>query len=108
MGYLFPKAELGGHPWEAAETYERCAPITNVTEIVTPLLIIHSEEDYRCPIEQGEQLFAALKVLGREVEMVRFVGESHGLSRGGRPKNREERLKRILDWFARHGGPRAR
>ena len=55
-----------------------------------------------CPIEQAEQLFTALKVLGREVELIRFEGEPHGLSRGGRPQNRAERLRRIMAWFDKY------
>jgi dipeptidyl aminopeptidase/acylaminoacyl peptidase len=47
-------------------------------------------------------MYCTLKYLGKEVEMVQFRGESHGLSRGGRPQNRAERLRRILDWFQRH------
>jgi dipeptidyl aminopeptidase/acylaminoacyl peptidase len=68
----------------------------------TPLLILHSEQDLRCGIEQAEQLFTALKYLGREVLFVRFEGQSHGLSRGGHPKLRQERLRHGLDWFAKH------
>ena len=79
----------------------RQSPYTFAKNIHTPLLIEHEEEDHRCPIEQAEQLFTALKLLGREVEMVRFEGESHGLSRGGRPQNRAERLRRIAGWFDR-------
>jgi dipeptidyl aminopeptidase/acylaminoacyl peptidase len=67
--------------------------------MTTPLLIIHSEEDYRCPIEQSEQLFVSLKMLQRTVEFVRFPGESHGLSRMGKPVHRVERLQAILGWF---------
>ena len=70
--------------------------------IRTPLLIIHSEQDLRCPIAQAEELFTGLKLLGRTTEFVRFEGESHGLSRGGAPMNRVERLNRILDWFRRY------
>ena len=104
IGYEFPPSEIGGMPWENPEEYARCSPLTHAQNIRTPLLIVHSESDLRCPIEQAEQLFATLKILGREVEMVRFVGESHGLSRGGRPQNRAERLRRILGWFKAHGG----
>jgi dipeptidyl aminopeptidase/acylaminoacyl peptidase len=104
IGWSFGQAEFDGTPWDEPERYERCSPLTYADRVETPLLILHSESDLRCPIEQGEQLFVKLKVLGKEVEMVRFVGESHGLSRGGRPQNRAERLRRILDWFKRHGG----
>jgi dipeptidyl aminopeptidase/acylaminoacyl peptidase len=93
--------EFGGTPWKNVDELRRQSPITYVTNIRTPLLIEHEEDDLRCPIEQAEQLFTALRVLGREVEFVRFEGESHGLSRGGRPLNRAERLRRIIGWFDR-------
>ncbi len=91
-------------PWDDPERYMRSSPITYVKNIHTPLLIIHSENDLRCGIEQSEQLFAALKYLGREVLFVRFEGQSHGLSRGGHPHSRVERLKHIQKWFADHLG----
>jgi dipeptidyl aminopeptidase/acylaminoacyl peptidase len=103
MGYFF-NWEFGGSPWEAEKRYRRMSPITYAGEIETPLLIIHSEEDHRCPIAQAEELFVRMKMENKEVEMLRFAGESHGLSRGGRPQNRAERLRAILDWFKRHGG----
>jgi dipeptidyl aminopeptidase/acylaminoacyl peptidase len=70
--------------------------------VTTPTLIVHSERDDRCPIEQGEQLFAALVANGVEVEMLRFPGGSHELSRSGKPKHRRERFEAILDWHDRH------
>ncbi|MBN2448683.1 MAG: S9 family peptidase, partial [Phycisphaerae bacterium] len=93
---------FGGKPWEKMKEYRRQSPLTFVKNIKTPLLVIHSEQDLRCGIEQAEQLFTSLKVMGRETEMVRFEGESHGLSRGGRPQNRAERLRRIVGWFNKH------
>ncbi|MFP4636704.1 MAG: alpha/beta hydrolase family protein, partial [Nitriliruptoraceae bacterium] len=57
---------------------------------------------WRCPIEQGEQLFVALKRAGTEAEMVRFPNESHELSRSGAPKHRLERFEVVLDWHARY------
>ena len=102
IGFHFGEYEIGAIPWEDGETYVRLSPITYVRDMKTPLLIIHSEQDYRCPIEQGEQLFVALKKLGQEVEMVRFPNESHGLSRGGKPKHRVERLQHLIGWFDRH------
>ncbi len=94
--------EFGGSPWKNWERLRRQSPLTHVANIRTPLLIEHEEQDHRCPIEQGEQLFSCLKALGRKVEMIRFEGESHGLSRGGRPQNRAERLRRIVGWFDEH------
>ena len=94
--------EVGCMPWKDPRRFRRTSPHATVTKIRTPLLIIHSEQDLRCPIGQAEEMFTTLKYLGREVELVRFGGESHGLSRGGRPQNRAERLRRIIDWFKRH------
>jgi dipeptidyl aminopeptidase/acylaminoacyl peptidase len=84
--------------------YIERSPLTYAKNIVTPLLIIHSEEDLRCPIEQAEQLFVALKKLRREVRFVRFPGENHELSRSGKPRHRLERFRHILDWFGGHLG----
>jgi dipeptidyl aminopeptidase/acylaminoacyl peptidase len=91
--------EFNSYPWDGTDLYRRLSPLTYVKEIRTPLLIIHSEQDLRCSIEQAEQLFCALKVLRRRVEFIRFPEEPHGLSRHGRPDRRVERLKRIVGWF---------
>jgi dipeptidyl aminopeptidase/acylaminoacyl peptidase len=102
LGWTFADDELDTTPWEDLEKYMRMSPITYVKNIHAPLLIIHSEQDLRCNIEQAEQLFAALKYMGREVLFVRFEAQSHGMSRGGHPKLRVERLKHILSWFEKH------
>ncbi|HXL36891.1 MAG TPA: S9 family peptidase [Ktedonobacteraceae bacterium] len=102
FGWTFADDELDTTPWDDLDRYLRMSPITYVKNIHTPLLIIHSEQDLRCSIEQAEQLFASLKYLGREVLFVRFEGQSHGLSRGGHPKLRAERLQHILDWFGKY------
>ena len=70
--------------------------------IRTPLLIIHSEQDLRCPIEQGEHLFTLLRLMGRETEMLRFPAECHELSRSGSPRHRVQRFEAILEWFGRY------
>jgi dipeptidyl aminopeptidase/acylaminoacyl peptidase len=102
IGFFFGEYQFGGNPWENRELLMKYSPISYVTEMKTPLLIVHSEEDYRCPIEQAEQLFISLKRLGREVELVRFPGENHNLSRNGKPRHRIERLEHIVGWFDRH------
>jgi dipeptidyl aminopeptidase/acylaminoacyl peptidase len=99
IGSTFGDYETGGTPWANTEQFIKMSPIAYVDKMTTPLLIIHSEEDYRCPIEQSEQLFVSLKMLQRTVEFVRFPGESHGLSRMGKPVHRVERLQAILGWF---------
>jgi len=102
IGWTFGKTELGGVPWEMEEVFMEKSPIRHVANVKTPTLIIHSEEDYRCPMEQAEQLFTALKVLGVDTEFIRFPGESHELSRGGKPKHRRERLEHIVRWFKKY------
>ena len=71
------------------------------------MLILHSENDLRCPPEQADQLFVALRLLGREVEYWRFPEEGHELSRAGSPRHRIQSAELILDFFARHLGGRA-
>jgi dipeptidyl aminopeptidase/acylaminoacyl peptidase len=101
IGFRFHHT-LGAYPWEDPEAYRRQSPLTYAKNIRTPLLILHNEGDLRCNIEQAENLFATLKILGRKVEFVRFPGEPHGLSRGGRPDRRVARLEKIVTWFERH------
>lgn len=100
-GFLF-HYEFGGHPWTAEAEYKRMSPLTYAEKIRTPLLILHNENDLRCAIEQAENLFATLKVLGRRVEFVRFPEEPHGMSRMGRPDRRLMRLEKIVGWFKRY------
>jgi dipeptidyl aminopeptidase/acylaminoacyl peptidase len=72
------------------------------------MLIIHSEEDYRCPINQAEELWVTLRLLGRDVTFYRFPGENHELSRSGSPVHRKQRAEILLDFFAEHLVPSAR
>jgi dipeptidyl aminopeptidase/acylaminoacyl peptidase len=89
-------------PWENLDKLMQHSPITYVANMRTPLLILHSENDLRCSIGEAEQLYAALKYLGREVKMVRFAGQSHDLSRNGHPRSRVLRLRHIVDWLSDH------
>jgi dipeptidyl aminopeptidase/acylaminoacyl peptidase len=97
----FFKGEIGSHIYEDFDAWVRMSPATYAKDISTPLLILHSENDLRCPIEQAEHLFHTLRMLRKEVEFIRFPAESHELSRSGAPVHRVMRLEVILDWFAR-------
>jgi dipeptidyl aminopeptidase/acylaminoacyl peptidase len=99
---LWGELELGPGPWSDPDELWRRSPIRYVESISTPLLLIHGEMDLRCAVSQAEELFGALRLLGREVELLRFPGESHDLSRSGRPDRRLERLRRVTGWFASH------
>jgi dipeptidyl aminopeptidase/acylaminoacyl peptidase len=86
----------------------RQSPLTYADKIDTPLLIIHSENDWRCPIEQAQRLYVALRRRDADVEMLIFPGEGHELSRSGLPSHRIARFDAIIDWFGRYLQPGAR
>jgi dipeptidyl aminopeptidase/acylaminoacyl peptidase len=89
-------------PYENLELFWKHSPIAYIGNARTPTLVIHSENDLRCPIEQSEQVFVALKRKGVDTEFVRFPEEFHGLSRNGRTDRRIVRLKHILRWFDKY------
>lgn len=78
------------------------SPIKYVDKAKTPTLFIHADEDYRCPLEQGIQMYAKLKLNGVDTRMVVFHHENHELSRSGKPKARVKRLTEIKNWFDKH------
>jgi dipeptidyl aminopeptidase/acylaminoacyl peptidase len=103
IGWHFWEHEMGdATPWRDEVKLVFRSPLTYVRNVKTPLLILHAERDLRCPIEQAEQLFAALKVLGKEAVFVRFAEDNHDLTRGGKPTHRVEHCRRIADWFDVH------
>lgn len=102
IGVSFLETQSGALPWENLQWYSEHSPLTYAQHITTPLLILHAEDDLRCPIEQAEQLFAVLKRLRQEVLFVRFPDENHEMSRAGTPRHRLERYRYLLDWFARY------
>jgi dipeptidyl aminopeptidase/acylaminoacyl peptidase len=89
-------------PWEGLENLWRQSPIAYIGQAKTPTLVIHSEKDMRCDLEQGLQLYVALKTLGVPTELILFPEESHGLSRGGRTDRRVVRLQHIARWFDKY------
>ncbi|MEX0690856.1 MAG: S9 family peptidase [Gemmatimonadales bacterium] len=89
-----------GSPWEARDTFRRLSPLSYVEHVTAPTLIIHSENDYRTPIPEGEMWFKYLMRNGVPTELVRYPRSSHGLSRTGEPWLLVDRLERIRSWFA--------
>ena len=96
------RIEHGPDPVENPEEYLRMSPVRLARDIDIPVLIVHSEDDIRCPMIQAEELFITLRLLGKPVEFWRFPGEDHELSRSGSPLHRRQRFEIILDWFERH------
>jgi dipeptidyl aminopeptidase/acylaminoacyl peptidase len=88
-------------PWEDPGFYMERSPAVYVERVRTPLLLLHGDEDYRCNLEQAEQMYRALKRLGKAVEMVVFLGESHSIGRRN-PANRVERMRQIRRWFRKY------
>ncbi len=101
-GPNFGHYELDAQPWTDPELYREMSPLTYATDIHTPLLIQHAEQDLRCPITQAEQLFSVLRSLKRPVRLMRTPGESHELTRSGTPYRRIENIERISDWFVHY------
>jgi dipeptidyl aminopeptidase/acylaminoacyl peptidase len=104
IGSWFTERTIGATIEGDPEEVRRQSPLTYAADIAAPTLILHSEEDWRCPIEQAEQLFAAIRRNGGRATLVRFPGENHELSRSGRPSHRIERFEIIHEFFARHLG----
>lgn len=96
IGPMFTEQEIGGDVMHDMEKLWRHSPLAFARQVETPLLLIHGENDLRCPIEQAEQFYTCLKRLGREVELVRVPNASHDLSRSGKPKLRLARLDAIF------------
>ncbi len=101
---IWGSLELGPPPYPDLDELWRRSPIRYVQNIRTPLLLTCGEMDLRCAISQSEEMFGAMRLLGKTVELVRFPEESHDISRGGRPDRRVERLRRIAAWFERFLG----
>ena len=101
IGFMQPESISGAKTYWGEELVEQMkhSPLYYAGNVKTPCLIIHSEQDYRCPMAEGEQWFTALKLNNVPTELIRFPNENHELSRGGKPKHREERLEHILRWF---------
>lgn len=99
IGYYFAKDQTGADPWDNLEKMWNQSPIKYAKNVKTPTMFIHSDEDYRCPLEQGLQMYTRIKENGVDTKMYIFHGENHELSRSGKPKARIKRLEAIKKWF---------
>lgn len=98
IGSFFGSNYVGTDPQELAAQ----SPMAQVSQVRTPTLVIHSERDLRCPLEQGQRWFAGLQAQGVESELLIFPGETHELTRSGSPRHRRERFEAVLEWWDRH------
>ena len=104
IGPDFSEDQCGASLWPDAEKFWQHSPMKYADKVKTPTLFIHSLEDYRCPVDQGYQMYSALAAHGVESRLVLFRGENHELSRSGKPKHRLRRLNEITGWFHAHRG----
>jgi dipeptidyl aminopeptidase/acylaminoacyl peptidase len=102
IGYFFGEDQILATPWANQEKLWEHSPLKYAHRVKTPMLVLHSEEDYRCWLTEGLQMFTALKYHGVEARMCMFRGENHELSRSGKPKHRLRRLQEITEWFNKY------
>lgn len=102
IGHIFTKFEQSVLTKEDAKKLWFHSPLNYAANCSTPTMFVHADQDYRCNIAEGIQMFTALKLLGVETRMLMVKGETHELSRSGRPRNRILRMKEILNWMDQH------
>lgn len=102
IGYYFATDQTASDMWNDLDKMWDQSPIKYAPKVTTPTLFIHSDEDYRCPLEQGMQMYTRIKENGTDTKMYIFHGENHELSRSGKPKGRIKRLEAIKEWFDKY------
>ena len=102
IGYRFAVDQCDGNPFDDFEKLWAHSPLRYAANVKTPTLFIHSDEDYRCPLAEGLQMYTALADFGIPTRLCMFHGENHELSRSGKPKHRVRRLSEITDWFEKY------
>lgn len=102
IGYYFAPDQTASDMWTDLNKMWDQSPIKYAPNVTTPTLFIHSDEDYRCPLEQGLQMYTKIKENGTDTKMYIFHGENHELSRSGKPKGRIKRLRAIKEWFDKY------
>ncbi|MDL2248406.1 S9 family peptidase, partial [Tyzzerella sp. OttesenSCG-928-J15] len=102
IGYYFGTDQMMAGAWDNVEKLWWHSPLKYLDKAKTPTLVIHSDEDYRCWIPEGYQVFTALKIHGVDTRMCVFHGENHELSRSGKPEHRMRRLKEITEWMDKY------
>lgn len=102
IGYTMNRLQLGAYPWEDFDKVWKMSPLCYAHRVKTPTLFLQSDEDYRCWMGDALQMFSAVKRNGTPARFVLFHGESHELSRSGKPHNRVTRLKEMMDWYRKY------
>ena len=106
VGFHSVTDKNGGDIYHAMDLLWEQSPLKYAPNVTTPSLFLHSDEDYRCPLEQGVQMYTAVSLTGTDTRLVVFKGENHSLSRSGKPRNRIRRLEEMLSWFDKYTAPK--
>ena len=102
VGFTSVTDKNGGDIYHSMGLLWEQSPLKYAPKVTTPSLFLHSDEDYRCPLEQGVQMYTAVSLTGTDTRLVVFKGENHSLSRSGKPQNRIRRLEEMLNWFDKY------
>ncbi len=102
IGYTFTQSNIGTNAWKNNQLLWEQSPLKYADQVKTPTLFLHSDEDYRCWLAEGLQMYYALQYFEIPSRMVIFKGENHELSRSGKPLNRIKRLAEITGWFDKY------
>ncbi|WP_438348138.1 S9 family peptidase [Paenibacillus sp. FA6] len=99
IGISYTEGIVGANPWEDPELLWSKSPLAHAHNIETPLLILHGEEDFRCPVGQADELYTALKRLGKRTCLIRYPGSNHSLLKSGKPSLRVDSFEQVITWF---------
>lgn len=104
IGFYFNPEELATDLFDegGAAAYWQASPLAYAPQVTTPIRLLHGEWDMRCPISQSEEFFTAVKRAGVDADLVRYPQSFHGISRGGLPSLRIQRLDDMTAWFTAH------
>jgi dipeptidyl aminopeptidase/acylaminoacyl peptidase len=102
IGATWGEVEWGATPWDDPDRLLMQSPLAFVRNVTTPVLVAANEDDHRCPVEQSEQFYMALRKLGKTAVFLRFTASSHTMASSGRPRQRLERMRRLLAWFDKY------
>lgn len=102
IGEVFGDDQCGGNPWDNYEKLWNHSPLKYARNVTTPTLVIHSDEDYRCPLSEGLQMYSALAMQKVDTKMVIFKHENHDLSRSGAIPRRIKRLEELTGWMNKY------
>ncbi|MGG4144204.1 S9 family peptidase [Paenibacillus algorifonticola] len=102
IGISYTEGIVGGNPWEQQGLLLEKSPLIYASQVKAPVLIMHGEQDFRCPVGQADEWYTALKRLGKQTKLIRYPGSNHGFLKNGKPSYRVESLHEVNAWLGKH------